>query len=207
MGKIPLPAPAAVHVAELDSVGYTVVRDVLPPATLTELETAVRQLLAVEGEAAGVEFRQEQGVGRLAALVGKHAAFERLVADPALLCFPAHLLGADRFKLSSLNARVVPPAVVGDTDSMSGAQPLHADMMGIEDDQGAWLCNIIIPLAPYNDEMGPLRVVPRSAAMRKLPAEAVEDPSAPHPQEVIHPFNTSIVTPELQWQSRGTLPI
>jgi ectoine hydroxylase-related dioxygenase (phytanoyl-CoA dioxygenase family) len=177
------PVPAA-QAAQLREVGFVVVRNFLPVPTLDELESVVHELGALEGAAAGSEFRQEEGVGRLAALVGKHAAFARLVADPAVLRWPAHVLGGhDRFKLSSLNARSVPPAADG--AASAGAQALHSDMMSVEDDAGPWVCNVLIALAPYDATTGPLRVVPRSFGWRQLPADGMADPRARHPDEVL----------------------
>ena len=128
-------------------------------------EVAVSRLLAVEGDAAGSEFRQEAGVGRLAALVGKDPVFERLITDEGVLSYVAAVLGASRLKLSSVNARVVPSlasASAGDEgggpeeSSSSGLQPLHADFSAVADDDGPWVANVLIALAPCKKRKQPL---------------------------------------------------
>ena len=115
----------------------------------------MERLLAIEGDTAGSEFRQEEGVGRLAALVGKdgpNGVFERLVSHEGVLSYVAAVLGATRLKLSSVNARVVPPIASGggasDCSEPAGLQPLHADFSAVVDDAGPWVANVLIALAP-----------------------------------------------------------
>eukprot|EP01047_Picozoa_sp_COSAG01_P011417 COSAG01_NODE_499_length_16240_cov_43.337092_9_plen_79_part_00 len=76
--------------------------------------------------------------------MGKDPLYEALLERPEILAWPAHILGRDRFKLSSFNGRVVPPRPGCDSahaaaqaqaqaQSLAGAQPLHADMMARTD--------------------------------------------------------------------------
>jgi hypothetical protein len=129
---------------------------------------AVERLLSAEGDAAGSEFRQEPGVGRLAALVGKDAVFEQLVTHEGVLSYVASILGATRLKLSSVNGRVVPPTApgVGSSESAAapGLQPLHADFSAVADADGPWVANVLVALAPCKPtNPGPTQCVCLSA--------------------------------------------
>ena len=160
-----LPPIPADHARQLAEVGYVVVPQMFSADVLARAEEAVKRLLAEEGDAAGSEFRQENGVARLAALVGKDEVFERLLCDTAVLSYVAHVLGGpDKVKISSINARVVPPG--GD----AGRQPLHGDFSAVADEAGPWVCNVLVALDPYTHVTGPLRAVPgshRSGAPRR----------------------------------------
>jgi ectoine hydroxylase-related dioxygenase (phytanoyl-CoA dioxygenase family) len=162
------------HTAELDQLGYTLIRSFASADLLAELRATVAQLYAIEGETAGSEFRQEPGCLRLANLVDKGAIFQRVVAMPEMLALVRQVIGPD-FKLSSLNCRTALPGCA--------AQPLHADMGGIADERGAWVCNIIWMLDAYTPDNGPVRVVPGSHRWLRLPASELPDLRASHPAE------------------------
>src|SRR5207237_265745 len=83
----------------------------------------------------------------------------------------AHVLGP-AFKLSSLNARSVPPGG-------AGGQPLHTDMSAIPDEKGYWVCNSVWMLDDFTAENGTLRVVPGSHRSGRLPREALAEPADP----------------------------
>ena len=101
----------------------------------------------------------------------------RIIVHPQLLDCIGAVLGP-RFKLSSLNARSVNP-------HWPEAQPLHADMAAIADDQGFWVCNTVWMLHDFTMENGAIRAVPGSHRWGKLPAQVLQDPSAPHPGELL----------------------
>jgi ectoine hydroxylase-related dioxygenase (phytanoyl-CoA dioxygenase family) len=161
----------------LDEGGYLVLDGFMGGALLARLRERVRQLFAEEGEAAGSEFKQEPGCRRLANLVDKGEVFRDVIAMPRLLEYVRHVLGPDP-KLSSLNVRSVNPHGVG-------AQPLHADMGAVADGRGFWVCNTVWMLDDYTPENGALRVVPGSHRWGRLPQQAVEDPFADHPGQVL----------------------
>ena len=69
----------------LDRDGYTPLPGVLSAAQLTAIRAQLAELLAVEGDQAGVEVHQEAGTDRLADLINKGAMF-----DPCLV-FNSHL--------------------------------------------------------------------------------------------------------------------
>jgi ectoine hydroxylase-related dioxygenase (phytanoyl-CoA dioxygenase family) len=79
------------------------------------------------------------------------------------------------WKLGSLNAR--------DAEPGQGAQPLHCDMGALPDDRGPWVANTMWLLDDFTIENGATRVVPGSHRAGRLPADALADPGAPHPDE------------------------
>lgn len=161
----------------LDEDGYLVLAGFMDGALLARLRGRVGQLFAGEGEAAGVEFKQEPGCRRLANLVDKGEVFREVIAVPRLLEYVWHVLGPD-IKLSSLNVRSVNP-------HGAGAQPLHADMGAVADERGFWVCNTVWMLDDYTPENGALRAVPGSHRWGRLPQQALEDPFADHPGQVL----------------------
>jgi hypothetical protein len=161
---------------QLDNLGYLTLPNFFPDL-LEPLKKRIHELFAAEGDRAGSEFKQEPGCRRLANLVNKGDIFQQLIAHPRLLPYIRHVLG-DAFKLSSLNARSVDP-------HWTKSQPLHADMAAIADDQGFWVCNAVWMLDDITPENGPLRAIPRTHHLRKLPADILTDLEKPHPDEVL----------------------
>jgi ectoine hydroxylase-related dioxygenase (phytanoyl-CoA dioxygenase family) len=163
--------------ANLDEHGFVVLEDFMSPQLLTDLCQRVEEVFAEEGSRAGAEFKQEPGCRRLANLVNKGEIFRRAISLPALLHQVGQVLGPE-FKLSSLNVRSVNPLA-------DESQPLHADMAALPDDGGYWVCNTVWMLDDFTLDNGPIRVVPGSHRWGKLPQEALADPRARHPQEVL----------------------
>ena len=161
---------------QLDEVGFAVLPDAVDPALLGEVNDRIDELFAAEGDAAGSEFKREQGCRRLANLVNKGDVFARVIADPAVLPYVARVLGD--YKLSSLNVRSVDP------DS-EVRQPLHVDMAAIPDERGFWVCNVLWMLQDITTDNGALRVVPGTHRSRQLPQQVLTDPSADHPDQVV----------------------
>jgi ectoine hydroxylase-related dioxygenase (phytanoyl-CoA dioxygenase family) len=161
----------------LDEDGYVVLEDFMSGDLLARLRERVQELFAAEGETAGAEFKPEPGCRRLANLVDKGTVFHEVIAVPAVLEHVGHVLGP-ALKLSSLNARSVPP-------DGAGGQPLHADMGAVADEQGYWVCNTVWMLDDFTAANGALRVVPGSHRWRQLPGEVLADPRADHPQQIM----------------------
>ena len=161
----------------LDNEGYLVLPDFMGGDLLGRLRRRVEQLFDEEGDSAGSEFKPEPGCRRLANLADKGDVFREIILLPRVLELVRHVLGPD-VKLSSLNARSVPP-------HGAGHQPLHADMSAIADEKGFWVCNTVWMLDDYTADNGALRVVPGSHRWRKLPKDALADPLATHPDEVM----------------------
>jgi hypothetical protein len=165
------------HRRQLDQAGFVLLPQVIPAALGRRVLEAVEALFAREGDRAGSEFKQEPGARRLANLVDKHPVFADCIVMPALLAAVGHVLG-DRFKLSSLNARSANPHNGHD-------QPLHTDGGALPDDRGFWVANTLWMLDDFTADNGPLRVIPGSHRAGRLPADALPDPQARHPDEVI----------------------
>lgn len=163
--------------SQLDDRGFIVFERFLDLETLKALRQRVEELFAAEGENAGNEFRREPYARRLANLVDKGDIFRKVFASPPILEAVGHVLGP-RFKLSSLNARSADPF-------SPEAQPLHCDAGSLPDDHGYCVCNTIWLLDDFTPENGATRVVPESHKWGKLPQQALADPSAPHPGEIL----------------------
>lgn len=168
--------PSNRHTKDLDELAYTLIPSFASDELLAELRATVARLYEIEGENAGSEFRLEPGCLRLANLVDKGDVFQKVIAAPEMLALVRHVLGDD-FKLSSLNCRTALPGCA--------PQPLHADMGGIADERGPWVCNIIWMLDAYTADNGPVRVVPGSHRWGRLPASELPDLQATHPAEVV----------------------
>ncbi len=162
---------------QLDEAGGVGLPGAMDVAFLEEIRAAVERLWEEEGENAGSEFRQEPGARRLANLVDKGEVFERVVSHPRVLAAVERVIGSD-FKLSSLNARSTDPW-------WPECQPLHCDVGALADDSGFWVCNTIWLLDDFTPENGATRIVPASQRLRQLPQQALADPQAAHPDEVL----------------------
>ncbi len=162
---------------QLDEQGFIVLEDCMGGDLLRELRERIRTLLDVEGERAGQEFRTEAHAQRLANLVDKGEVFRRAIALPRVVECVRHVLGPD-IKLSSLNARTPDPH--GELP-----QPLHVDMAALPDERGFWVCNTVWMLDDFTAENGATRVIPGSHRWGRRPQDALDDPRAPHPEEVL----------------------
>ena len=161
----------------LDDKGYVVLAGCMEDDLLHTLRRRIHELYDEEGERAGTEFRTEAHAHRLANLVDKGEVFRRAIIVPRVLECVRHVLGSD-IKLSSLNARSADPH----TDV---GQPLHVDMGAIPDERGYWVCNTVWMLDDFTLENGPTRMIPGSHRWGTRPQDVLDDPLAPHPQEVL----------------------
>lgn len=163
------------HRRQLNELGYVVLPDFMRGEQAAALKRRIEELFTQEGDRAGSEFKPEAGSRRLANLADKDAIFRQAMCDERLLEYIACVLGAE-FKLSSLNAR--------SADPQNGiTQPLHADMSAVADERGYWVCNSVWMLDDFTTENGAIRVVPGTQRLRQLPQDALDDPTAPHPDE------------------------
>jgi ectoine hydroxylase-related dioxygenase (phytanoyl-CoA dioxygenase family) len=160
---------------QLDRDGYAALPGMLSDRQLAAIRERLAELLAAEGDRAGLEVHQEGGTERLADLVNKGSVFEPCFTDPRLLACMAHVLG--EFKLSSLNSRAAQPG--------RGHQDLHADWGGPVPAGGYQVCNSIWLLDDFTTSNGATRVVPGTHRSGTLPRLAMPDPAAAHPDEVL----------------------
>lgn len=162
---------------QLDQQGYVVLERGMDDELLNALRRRILELFEEEGDRAGHEFRTEEHAHRLANLVDKGEVFRRAILLPQLLEYVRHVLGPD-MKLSSLNARSADPK----TDV---GQPLHVDMSAIPDEKGYWVCNTVWMLDDFTRENGATRMIPGSHRWGTRPQDVLEDPMAPHQQELL----------------------
>jgi ectoine hydroxylase-related dioxygenase (phytanoyl-CoA dioxygenase family) len=113
---------------------------------------------------------------RLANLVDKGDVLRTVIARPRVLECARHVLGPDP-KLSSLNARSADPG--------GGARPLHPDTAALPDDRDSWVCNAVWMLGAYTPDSGAPRLVPGSHRPGQLPRQALANPLADHPGQVL----------------------
>jgi ectoine hydroxylase-related dioxygenase (phytanoyl-CoA dioxygenase family) len=180
----------------LDRDGYVPLEGVLPGQLLAVMRKRLAELLAAEGERAGLEVHQEAGADRLADLVNKDPAFDICFTDPRVLACVAHVLGD--FKLSSLNFRAALPG--------EGLQALHAEGGPVTDPGSYHVCNSIWLLDDFTAENGATRVVPGSHRSGKSPRDVMSDVRDVHQGEVLlrAPAGTVVVFNSHLWHG-GTL--
>jgi ectoine hydroxylase-related dioxygenase (phytanoyl-CoA dioxygenase family) len=159
----------------LDRDGYAALPDVLSDGQVAAMRARLAELLAAEGERAGLEVHQEAGTDRLADLVNKDPVFEPCFTDPRVLACIAHVLG--EFKLSSLNFRAALPG--------RGHQHLHVDWGRPVPTDDYQVCNSIWLLDDFTAGNGATRVVPGTHRSGAMPRQAMPDPAAAHPDEVL----------------------
>ncbi len=162
--------------AFLDREGYLPLRGLLSAEQVEALRKRQEELLAEEGDQAGLEVHQEKGTDRLSDLINKGTAYHVVITHPRLLAAIAHVLNGD-LKLSSLNSRAALPG--------QGLQGLHADWGRLETPGEYQVCNSVWLLDDFTPENGATRVVPGSHRSGKTPGDEMPDSSAPHPNEVV----------------------
>jgi ectoine hydroxylase-related dioxygenase (phytanoyl-CoA dioxygenase family) len=160
---------------QLDRDGYAALPGVLTDAQVAAIRARLDELLAAEGDQAGLEVHREAGTDRLADLVNKGTVFEPCFTEPRVLACIAHVLG--EFKLSSLNSRAALPG--------EGHQGLHTDWGGPVPAGGYQVCNSIWLLDDFTEQNGATRAVPGSHRSGTLPRVAMADPAVAHPDEVL----------------------
>ena len=175
----------------LDRDGYAPLRCILDETQLDAIRTRLAELLATEGDQAGLEVHQEAGTDRLADLVNKGEMFRPCFTEPRLLACMDHVLGD--FKLSSLNFRAALPG--------QGHQNLHTDWGGPVVPGEYQVCNSIWLLDDFTADNGATRVVPGSHRAGAVPRLALPDPAAAHPDEVLvtGPAGTVVVFNSHLW--------
>jgi ectoine hydroxylase-related dioxygenase (phytanoyl-CoA dioxygenase family) len=179
----------------LDRDGYAPLPGILTGEQLAGIRARLAELTAAEGADAGREVHQEAGTDRLSDLVNKDPMFEVCFTDPRVLACVAHVLSD--FKLSSLNSRAALPG--------RGLQALHTEggPVGLGPYQ---VCNSIWLLDDFTQVNGATRVVPGSHRLTVSVRDAMDDTSAPHPDEVrlTAPAGTVVVFNSHLWHG-GTL--
>jgi ectoine hydroxylase-related dioxygenase (phytanoyl-CoA dioxygenase family) len=162
--------------ATLDGNGYLPLAGILNEEQVAGLRNRFDQLVEAEGQEGGKEVHQEQGTNRLANLIDKGEVFQICISHPKVLAAMRHVLGPE-FKLSSLNGRAALPG--------QGLQGLHADWKEGVEPGDYYVCNSLWLLSDFTEDNGATRVVPGSHNSRQHPRDVLEDPKAPHPDQVL----------------------
>lgn len=160
----------------LDQNGYLPLGRIMSDEQVEALRTRQAELLADEGDQAGLEVHQEAGTDRLSDLINKGVMYHIVITHPRLLAAIAHVLKGD-LKLSSLNSRAALPGL--------GLQGLHADWGDLETPGDFQVCNSVWLLDDFTPENGATRVVPGSHLHAHSAQTALSDPTATHPDEVV----------------------
>jgi ectoine hydroxylase-related dioxygenase (phytanoyl-CoA dioxygenase family) len=181
----------------LEQDGYVVFNHLIDPVWLEELQDSFEKIVAKEGSAAGKEVHQESGARRLADLVNKGSAFDRVYTHPKVLAAVDYVIGRE-FKLSSLNGRDAMPG--------EGLQGLHADWTGHAENEPYHVCNSIWLLDDFTEENGATRVIPGSHKISGNVRDYISDAMADHPDQklLIAPAGTVAVFNSHVWHGGTT---
>ena len=149
----------------LDEQGFLILEGLIDPAWLEELRQAFEAVCEREGEDAGKEVAQVQGVRRLADLVNKGQVFDGIYLQPLLLAAVWHVLRRP-FKMHSLNGH--------DPLTGHGQQELHADWGGERATGRYHVVNSMWMLDGMSADNGATRIVPGS---HRFPGHVGEEPA------------------------------
>lgn len=169
----------------LDEQGYLYLEGLIHPGRLEGFRRRLRELAEEEGEHAGSESHQEVGTSSLSDLINKDPMFEICFTHPRVLAAAHHVLGD--FKVNSLNSRAAQPG--------EGHQALHPDASRAVAPGDFEICNSIWLLDDFTSSNGSTRLVPGSHRWARMPADDMDDITAPHPDEIriIAPAGTVVV--------------
>ena len=160
----------------LDECGFVFLEDVIDPQWLVQLRQAFDDIFAKEGEAAGVEVAQMEGVRRLADLVNKGETFDQVYLQPQLLTAVFHVLQRP-FKLHSLNGH--------DPLKEGGMQTLHTDAGEATVPGGPYhVVNSMWMLDDFTTTNGATRIVPGTHLKPGRIGDYLDDRMAAHPEQV-----------------------
>ena len=165
----------AEEIQQLDEQGYLPLYNILSQDQIMAFRNRLDEITLAEGELAGTEVHQEAGTNRLSNLIDKDPMFDICYSHPRVLAAMNHVLSSD-FKLSSLNSRASLPG--------EGLQALHADWGEAVEADNYQVCNSIWLLVDFTTKNGATRVVPGTHRSGQHPSKVLDDPKAPHPDEI-----------------------
>jgi len=190
---------------ELDENGFVSLGKLLTDEQIQAILLRVEELLKEEGDMGGhelfdsehIQHPKEEGADRIANLVNKGAVFDTFYTHPQVLTAVRHVIGAD-IHLSSLNFRSAKPG--------KGRQKLHADWKEAVTPGNFKVCNSIWLLDDFTPNNGATRVVPGSHLAGNIPTDVLDNPEAPHPDEILiqAPAGTVVIFNAHTWHGGTT---
>lgn len=172
---LPTTELTAAQKQQLDTDGYTVLPGVMDADWLAALRLAFDSIHEAEGEEAGKEVNQVEGVRRLADLVNKGEVFDGVYQHPLLLAAVWHVIQRP-FKLHSLNGH--------DPLKGHGQQGLHPDWGGERGVGRFHVVNSMWMLDDMTPDNGATRIVPGSQHDARKLNDVHADPTAPFEGEI-----------------------
>ena len=160
---------------QLDEQGYAILPTIIDTAWLRRLRQAFDDIYDTEGEEAGKEAGQIDGVRRLSDLVNKGEVFDGIYQHPLLLAAVWHVLQRP-FKLHSVNGHDPLPG--------RGQQQLHPDWGGTRGQGIYHVVNSMWMLDDMRVDNGATRLVLGSHLNPASIADSIENRTAPHPDEI-----------------------
>lgn len=172
------------EIKQLNANGYLALGQLLTSQEVEKVNAKILALQNKEGENAGSELfdskyirhPKEEGADRLADLVNKGELFDIFYTHPKVLAAIEAVLGPNH-KLSSLNYRAAKPG--------KGNQKLHVDWGNTVVNGNYKVCNTIWLLDDFTPYNGATRIVPGTHKGSLLPDQAIDDPSLPHPDQIL----------------------
>jgi ectoine hydroxylase-related dioxygenase (phytanoyl-CoA dioxygenase family) len=156
---------------ELTEHGFVVVPGPFSAEGVERLQAAYDSACA---HAAPEDVRVGSMSTRVTDFVNRDAVFDVVYTWPPVLDAARHVVG-DRFRLSVLHARTL--------HAGAPAQALHVDVPRTSD---AWpMLVVILMVDEFRRDNGATRFVPGSHRWTETPEEALVDPVAPYPGEVV----------------------
>jgi ectoine hydroxylase-related dioxygenase (phytanoyl-CoA dioxygenase family) len=162
---------------DLDETGFVVIPDLIDPLWIRKMQIRFDEIVEEEGDSAAKEHYKEAGAPWLANLVNKGTVWEKVWSHPLLLAACRYIFDGE-FRISSLNGR---EAIRG-----GGRQPLHGDWKKPRPDYPkVHVVNSLWALDDVGPTNGGPRIIPGAHRRPELPDDVLEDPMAPHPDEII----------------------
>ena len=172
--------PELSHYRQLDEQGWVRLEGFdRRPTRCDRLVERIEALFAAEGERRGREFKQEPGARRLANLVDKGAVFAECMLEPALLgATSAHVLGP-ALQAEQPERALGQPAQRGRPAAARGrgGAARRARLLGVQ--------HALDARRLHGRERRRCAWCPARTAGARGPQDALADPAAPHPDEVL----------------------
>ena len=187
----------AVEKQSLDRDGYLLLEDIYTREQAARMLAEHRKLWAIE------KTGQEGGENTVVNTQNKCGcdAYDVCFTHPRVVAAIAHVL---REEFVSLGVHAAGPHWPPADEN----QPLHTDCRGQVSADTFYCCNSMWPLADFTADNGPTRVVPGSHLFGAVPGDALDDPIAPHPDEVmlIGPVGTVAIFNAHVWHGATANP-